>query len=407
MNMPLVILMLGVLYFLAHGLSLLFRTTRVPDVLVLIFVGVAGGPMLGILSPRFFGSFGAVLTTTALAVILFESGLSLNLRSMTKSLAPTAGLTLVSYFVTMAVATAGALAMGFSPEEALVTGAIVGGTSSAVVIPMVRALRINGSTATVLVLESAITDVLCIVITFGLLDAASSGTLAIGGVLRKIGASFLFATALGMAGGVLWLKLLRRVREGEATLFTTVASAFLLFGAAELLGLSGGIAVLAFGIALANAPVIAPEADLPELNSTERMFFGELVFLLKTFFFLYLGLSMRFQDLQVLLWAAGIVAVIYTARLWVTRLTLSGASRRDARLAAFLVPKGLAAAVLAGIPAQRGLPGGGQLQMLVYSIVLVSIVLTSVLVAAEGSLWMRRLTDVFFRKYPEETLPSD
>lgn len=45
-----------------------------------------------------------------------------------------------------------------------------------------------------------------------------------------------------------------------------------------------------------------------------------------------------------------------------------------------MVPKGLAAAVLASLPAQAGLPGGELIQNITYSTVLISIVLNSILI---------------------------
>jgi potassium/hydrogen antiporter len=49
-----------------------------------------------------------------------------------------------------------------------------------------------------------------------------------------------------------------------------------------------------------------------------------------------------------------------------------------------IVPKGLAAAVLATIPLQRGIVGGEFIMNLTFSIVLFSIVFTSVLVPLVG-----------------------
>jgi Kef-type K+ transport system membrane component KefB len=80
--------------FFAHFLSLQFRKTNIPDVLVLMLAGILIGPVLGIVSPEDFGKVGPVIATIALVVILFESGTSLNLGVLGKSLAITVVLTL-------------------------------------------------------------------------------------------------------------------------------------------------------------------------------------------------------------------------------------------------------------------------------------------------------------------------
>ncbi len=54
---------------------------------------------------------------------------------------------------------------------------------------------------------------------------------------------------------------------------------------------------------------------------------------------------------------------------------------RDTALASMLAPKGLAAAVLAAIPLQRGIAGGEMIRDATYMVVLVSILLCAALVA--------------------------
>ena len=110
-------------------------------------------------------------------------------------------------------------------------------------------------------------------------------------------------------------------------------------------------------------------------------FLSDIIFLLKTFFFVYLGISVRFAD-----WRLGAVAVlaviaVYLTRAGVVRLSMpASTSRPDARVMAVLGPKGLAAAVLAGVPLQMGVAQGEAIQQLTYMVVLASIVATSVLV---------------------------
>ena len=49
-----------------------------------------------------------------------------------------------------------------------------------------------------------------------------------------------------------------------------------------------------------------------------------------------------------------------------------------------MVPKGLAAAVLANLPVQYNLPGGEMIRDLTYSVILTSIILTSILIPVLG-----------------------
>lgn len=71
--------------FFAHFLSLQFRKTNILCALVLMLLGILLGPVLGIVTPQHFGKAGPVIAAIALVVILFESGVSLNLGMLDKS----------------------------------------------------------------------------------------------------------------------------------------------------------------------------------------------------------------------------------------------------------------------------------------------------------------------------------
>jgi NhaP-type Na+/H+ or K+/H+ antiporter len=114
-------------------------------------------------------------------------------------------------------------------------------------------------------------------------------------------------------------------------------------------------------------------------------FLSDLVFILKTFFFIFLGISIRFSAWSSVAWSLAAVLGAYTARLVLVRLTMSRAvPRYDASVASVMAPKGLAAAVLAGVPLQLGIAGGEAVQQFVYMVVLVSIVVTSVAIPLLG-----------------------
>ena len=68
--MSITILAIGLMVFFAHFLSLQFRKTSIPDVLVLMLLGILLGPLLGIVTPQDFGKVGSLIATIALVVIL-------------------------------------------------------------------------------------------------------------------------------------------------------------------------------------------------------------------------------------------------------------------------------------------------------------------------------------------------
>ena len=64
--MNIAILALGALIFLAHLFGIVFQRTRVPDVLLLIVLGVLLGPVAGVVRPEAMGQVGQVLSGLAL-----------------------------------------------------------------------------------------------------------------------------------------------------------------------------------------------------------------------------------------------------------------------------------------------------------------------------------------------------
>jgi NhaP-type Na+/H+ or K+/H+ antiporter len=354
-----------------------------------MLLGLLAGPILGLVGPEDFGKLGVVLTTIALTIILVEGGTTLEIPTIVRSARETLTLTLISFGATVAIATAVMVwAFGTSWLVGMALGTIIGGTSSAVVVPMVRGLKLKEPSGTVLVLESSLTDVLCIVLTYGVLEAIVSTHATAGKVVGGVLASFLFAAVIGVVGGHLWLFVLDRVRQFPNTIFTTFAFIFILYGFAEMLGYSGAITALSFGITLTNfryfhfnrLPLLK-QVQWSRLNDTERIFYGEIVFLVKVFFFVYLGLSMQLEGFESFLIPMLIVTVVYVGRLIITKVVVSREIPWFERsVISVMVPKGLAAAVLAGLPAQYGIAEAALLQDIVYRTILISIVLTAALV---------------------------
>ena len=390
MNIPLTVVSVGLLVFLAHVFAQLFSKKKIPDVLLLILIGLIVGPVLQIITIDDFGAIGPVFTTITLVTILFEGGTELKFDALKNSIRGTTLLTNLNFFVTMiAVGLIGWLVFDLSLLVAFMLGSIIGGTSSAVVIPLVKQLNIGKNSRTVLILESAFSDVLCIVFALALLEAVEMGQLNVGLMLGNVLASFILASLIGRSCAFFGSLVLHKIRNINNSIFTTPAFVFIIYGLSELLGYSGAIAALAFGIGLANmdalaSPIIqsmiAKRTDM--LNETERVLFSEIVFLLKTFFFVYIGISIRLDDLVPILVGFVLTAVLFLLRIPVVRASMPNnmESRTDLYYMSAIVPKGLAAAVLATIPLQRGIEGGEFIMNLTFSVVLFSIVFTSILV---------------------------
>jgi potassium/hydrogen antiporter len=383
------ILIVGALIFGAHAFTGLFSRTRIPDVLLLTIIGIILGPVLHLVTPANFGMIGPVFAAVTLIIILFEAGLSLDLDILRAAIRPTLALTAINFALTMAgVGLAAHFLLGMDFRLTLLLGAIVASTSPAVIIPLTKTMDMLPSSKTLLFLESALSDVLSIVIAIGIMDSYRLGKVRVTQMIGQIFATLILAGIAGLGSAFVWSALLRRVRALENSIFTTPAFVFVLFGVVEIFGFSGYVAAVVFGAVLGNMEVFHSFAWLQRylpsepitLNIQERDFLGEMVFLLKTFFFVYVGVSIKFTDLPLVYAGLALTLLIFFIRIPSAWLGLARTTPvRDASLIAIMSPKGLAAVVLASMPLEQNIPHGSDLQNVTYGIVFVSIVLTSVL----------------------------
>ena len=200
--------------------------------------------------------------------------------------------------------------------------------------------------------------------------------------------SLVFAAVIGILGGSGWLLILGKVRDFPNTISSTIAYAFIVYGVTEFLGFSGAIAALSLGITLTNMEQMGFkrlkwfQKDIEALTPIDKAFYRESVFLLKTYFFIYLGISIRFQGWEPVQVAVLMTVLILAMRVVLTRMVFQGPSfsARDAAISSMLAPKGLAAAVLAAVPLQHGVAGAEMIRDTTYMVVLVSIALCALLV---------------------------
>ncbi|MFN7327451.1 MAG: cation:proton antiporter [Chitinophagales bacterium] len=388
MPTALVIVFVGITIFLSHWFAALFARLRIPDVIWLFTIGLLLGPIFGVVKTQDFGAVGPVFTTITLVFILFESGIDQRLEPLIHSLGGTARITTYNFLGTCLVA--GSIVFFYTDlgvVRSLMLGSIVGGTSSAVVTTLARAFQMREKTRTILVLESAFSDVFTLGIPLALLTTYQIGQWDVGIMTGQMIAAFILAAMLGIAGAFFWSVLLNRMRTLQNTVFTTPAFVFIIYGIVELLNFSGPIAALMFGITLGNIDVLGPPilrnviSRKPiALNENEKAFFSEAVFLLRTFFFVYIGISVRLENWWYMVLGGMITGALFLVRIFIVRLSVPRTTPlKDAAFMAVMIPKGLGAAVLASLPAQKGVAGGDIIQAVVFSIILCSTFMTTIL----------------------------
>jgi NhaP-type Na+/H+ or K+/H+ antiporter len=393
------VLSVGLLVFVAHFFTALFERTKVPDVLPLIMIGIIIGPtVFNLVDESNVGNLGSILSAIALALMLFEGGSHLTFETLRSTLRDCVLLSVATFFFTAGITFS---LLYFILDQALLPafyiGAVLGSISPAVVVPIVRALEISEFTKSKLVVESAISDVLSIVLALSILKSFQTGGTTLGHFIgTNLIATMAMSIIMGFSGALIWSTILEKIRKFPNTIFTSLAFLFILYGLSEVLGYNGPVTTLIFGLVLANSKKI-PLAiiqklgtnHLIEFTSIEKTLFSEIIFLVKTFFFVYLGISIKFGQIYLMSIGLVLTMAIYISRLLLVKyLASKDTSKREAALISFIIPKGLAAAVLAEIPIHMDLNDQSHtlfldVQSIVYAVIFFSILLTTILIYNE------------------------
>jgi len=160
----------------------------------------------------------------------------------------------------------------------------------------------------------------------------------------------------------------------------TLGILFVLFFFARSFGESGALTALVFGLMLGNKKLFSRylRFKLPEL-SADNSFHEQLTFLVRSFFFVFVGLLASFGRIEYLILGVVMSIVIYIGRIGVTKISLTKRfSAFDKKVTSVMLPRGLAAAVLATLPLTLGLRNAEAYPQLVFVIILSTVIITTI-----------------------------
>lgn len=407
--MEYIILGLALLFFTGHALRGVFTRTKVPDLLIITLLGYIIGPVLGVVNPEDFGEIGNILSTMALIVILYEGGIHLRAKDLVSSSWPTLKITITGFVtVIIAITAVGIMFALKDPTTAFLLALALSSTASAVVIPLVRTLSVSDSTKTVLSLESAITDILTIVLFLVAVDGLATGQVDPKSILIAVGPKTMLAILAGFLFAISWSVIKSIFSNILPKAFAGEAFALLVYGVTGTMELNGALAVLAYGFTLGNLnllPIKNAELIVSDLkNEYDMALLKEVSNILRTFFFLYLGVLIKLNDWKVVAIAILITTAIYATRYLAVMIMFKAKdlTRMEAMTMTAMGPRGLAAAVLATLPVQLEIAGGLWVQEVCFAVILMTIVVTAVLVILIERDSTRKVFSKLYLKFPEQ-----
>ena len=385
--------LVAAIIFIGYFGFMFFSKTKISETLMLLAIGLLIGPGLNLLGPTEIGVFEGFLpffASFALMIILFEGGMQLNFFKTLRSLSGTFLFTLGVFFATLALIAAAWFVFTQDLMTGLLLGAILGGTSSEVILPLVKLTSAKEITKNLLALESALTDALCAILALAfagviaLSAAGATGTVSFLGIGGDVIGAFSIAAVLGVVFGLVWLNVMPFFEKRQYEYLVTLAVLMLLYSVAQALGGSGAIAALVFGIVLGNSEDLTSMLRLSsrKVDQEVKSFQGEVSFLVRTLFFVYLGILFKpsyLGDTVVILMAVLIMAGIMVSRFAGAKIMAAFNKEfgEDTKFITFLNARGLSSAALISFPAIVGLGLGLAFERMV-ALVFIIIMLTNI-----------------------------
>jgi cell volume regulation protein A len=374
------ILLTGFLLLLGIISSKLSARLGVPVLVLFLFLGIAAGSegIGGIDFDNFELAHG--IGSVALAMVLFDGGLSTSLSAIRMGWKPSLLLATVGVVITAAITGVGAsLILGITLLEGMLLGSIVASTDAAAVFAVMRSggIRLPKRLEAVLEIESASNDPMAIFLTVGCIELLL-GTVEPGlGLLGLFVAQMVIGTLFGLAGGYAGAWLVNRIDLNAAGLYPVLVSAMglLTFGLTSHFGGSGFLAIYVAGVVIGNRPLVFQRGIL--------LFHDAIAWLSQIVMFVVLGLLCFPSRLLNVTWQSlAVSAVLILIARPVAVIVSTLPFRFDRRETAFMSWVGLKGAVpitLATFPLMLATPEQSLQAPLLFDVVFFTVVISAVI----------------------------
>lgn len=373
-----VVALVGVLGVGAQWVAWRFR---LPAIVLMLGIGLVVGPVLGWFLPeRDLGPIYRPLISVAVAIILFEGGLTLTGHRLGDARLPVKRLVYLGAPLGWCLSALVLwLGVGLSWQSAAVFGGVMVVTGPTVIAPMLRQAKLRARPAQILQWEAILNDPVGVLIAVLLLEVVLvlETELSAGGAAWVVGSGIGFAAIAGWAAGAGMALAFRRAWVPEymkvPVLFAVVLAVFAVTD--TILHETGLLAVTIMGMVLANA-------NLPSYAELHR-FKEQATILLVSGVFVVMAASLDFSTLGQLTWRAALFVVLTVALVRPLQALLpligTGLPMNERWLIALTGPRGVVMVAVSGLFGDKlveaGIPDGAALAPLAFVIVLATVII--------------------------------
>jgi len=354
---------------------------KIPALILLIIAGFIMGPITGWIKPEEdFGDMLQPIVSLSVAIILFEGGLNLKWHEFKQNSQVINRLVTWNVIFTFALGAIGAhYLVGLSIPVALIFGAIIIVTGPTVIVPLLKQANLNRRPTALLRWEGIINDpvgALLVVLIYGYYMLSQSETLVIN-IIIGLGSSLVVSLVLGIGVGFIIAHAFKKGEVPEHLKSPLILiSIFFVYSLANLVQSEAGLmATTILGISLANQRL----DSLGEL----RRFKEYVTILLVSSIFIILTAEIEPEILQRLGWQSWLLLflIIFVFRplsIYVSTIK-TDIDWRERLLIAWIAPRGIVAAAVAGLFShqlmEKGYEGAELLLPLVFALIMLTVVL--------------------------------
>ena len=365
----------------------IFGRTKIPEVLILIAIGLLLVPVGHLLPSNYVNSLRSLTSIfgdLALVVIMYNGGKVIGVnRALFKStrgvllgfldtLLPTVGVSVLMWALFQWPIIYGAI-----------LGAILGETSTVIVAPLLKKIKITADMYSTLLIETTLNSVFSILFFTLLVSFVSGQTLTVGSFASFTVDYISIAIAFGLIMGFVWI-VVQNYIKGARGYLATIAMAILLYGIVDLFKGAAAVSVLIFAIMLSNYKPIAnfmrfkmdaKKNEIGERNAVER----DIEFLITTFFFVFIGM-IAIISVQSFIYAIAVTGLLVVIRYVEVKYVLDDNGVYE-DLGFALMQRGTVVAILAAILFSYGGTYANQIFYICFMIIILTNIIASVLLS--------------------------
>lgn len=351
---------------------------KLPSIILLLIFGIAlGSDGLGLLAPQSLGVGLEVIVSLCVALILFEGGLSLELKEIGKVSGSLRNLITIGTFITLVGGGLAAHWLGEFPWSiAFLYASLVVVTGPTVVTPLLKQVGATRKVSTLLEGEGVLIDpvgaILAVVVLDIILNGDTDPAFVIGGLLARLG----IGAVIGGGGGALMALFLKKADflSEELRNLVVLAGIWGLYGLAQSVrGESGLMATVVAGI-------VVRAISIPEERLLRR-FKGQLTIFSVSVLFILLAADLSIASVFELgpgsvLTVLILMLVVRPINVWVCTWN-SDLNWREKTFMSWISPRGIVSASVASLFAilltERGINGGDSIKALVFLTIMMTV----------------------------------